>query len=137
MPSPAAGHPKSYIFSPLRIGQVPTMFAFLFLYCASGNACERCCDSNKKGQSASDGKKGQQTESVWESWAKPLETEWIISVRASPPVWYVPPPVMGSQPAPATGYPLAPATGCAPTPVSGSALANVTAFAARPVASLW
>ncbi|KAJ3360463.1 hypothetical protein GGF32_008411 [Allomyces javanicus] len=119
MPPAAKGHPKSYVFSPLRMGQGPIMVASLVcLLCNDVPLPCCCCDDDEK---------EEQKGPIWESWAKPLETEWIISVRAAPPAGYAPAPMMG-QPAPATGYAPAPMMGSQPAPATGYAPALMTGY---------
>ncbi|KNE72968.1 hypothetical protein AMAG_17196 [Allomyces macrogynus ATCC 38327] len=126
MPLAAKGHPKTYVFSPLRMGQVPIMVASLVcLLCNDVPLPCCCCDDDEK---------GEQKGPIWESWAKPLKTEWFISVRAAPPAGYAPAPMMGSQPAPATGYAPALTTGYSPTANTGFA-ATPVGYVQQPVTS--
>ncbi|KAJ3361872.1 hypothetical protein GGF32_006901 [Allomyces javanicus] len=86
-----AGRKRSYVrFSPLRVGQAPIMAVTLLCFVAqvvNSMSCSCNCDGD-------DEENGKDSEgSVWESWAAPLETEWIISVRAA-----------GSAPAPASEH---------------------------------
>ncbi|KAJ3359421.1 hypothetical protein GGF31_004135 [Allomyces arbusculus] len=99
MPPAATGHPKSYVFSPLRLGQAPIMAGTLVCLIYGGMPLPCCCCDDDD-----DKNKEKETGPIWESWAECLETEWIISVRAAPPAGYAPAPIAGSQPAFTTGY---------------------------------
>ncbi|KNE63291.1 hypothetical protein AMAG_08432 [Allomyces macrogynus ATCC 38327] len=86
---PVAGR-KSYVsFSPLRVGQAPIMAVSLLCFVAQvieNMSCSCNCDGD-------DEENGKESGPIWESWAAPLETEWIISVRT-----------VGSASAPAAGH---------------------------------
>ncbi|KNE72565.1 hypothetical protein AMAG_17006 [Allomyces macrogynus ATCC 38327] len=88
---PVAGRKRSYVrFSPVRVGQVPIMVGTLLSFVAHAiehMSCSCNCDNDDEENGKDSGG------SVWESWAEPLETEWMISVRTG-----------GSAPAPASGH---------------------------------